>query len=180
LAGRTAAPDKTWVALYDAGGTGGQGEFAVERILGRAGMRVMHVGAEVIAASSLANFDVAIFPGGSGSKQAAAIGERGRDQVRQFVERGGGYIGICAGAYHNGPVITQANLDAVPDYEVLAYFRTETAKNHTPTGVMVDSPAIAAGSYGQGRVLFVSPHPEQTPGLEDLVQRGAQWAAGRP
>jgi hypothetical protein len=66
--------------------------------------------------------------------------------------------------YHNGPVITQASVAAVPDYEVLAYFRTETAKNHTPAGVMVDSPAIAAGSYGQGRVLLVSPHPEQTPG----------------
>jgi hypothetical protein len=44
---------------------------------------------------------------------------------------------------------------------------------------MVDSPAIAAGGYGRGRVLFVSPHPEQTSGLEDLVQRGAQWAAGK-
>jgi putative intracellular protease/amidase len=232
LAGRTAAPDGTWVALYDAGGTGGQGGVSVARILGRAGMHVVPVGAEEIAAGSLAGFDVVIFPGGSGSKQAAAIGERGRDQVRQFVERGGGYIGICAGAYlctsgfdwglrildaktvspkwqrgeatlkmeltpagrgilgdhpapldvryQNGPVITPASLDTVPDYEVLAYFRTEIAKNQTPVGLMVDSPAIASARYGQGRVLFVSPHPEQTSGLEDLVQRGAQWAAGKP
>jgi putative intracellular protease/amidase len=99
LAGRTAVPDKTWIALYDAGGTGGQGRGSVARILGRAGMHVVPVGAEEIAAGSLADFDVVIFPGGSGSKQAAAIGECGRDQVRQFVERGGGYIGICAGAY---------------------------------------------------------------------------------
>jgi putative intracellular protease/amidase len=231
LAGRTAAPDGTWVALYDAGGTGGQGTVSVARILGRAGMHVVPVGAEEIAAGSLADFDVVIFPGGSGSKQAAAIGERGREQVRQFVERGGGYIGICAGAYlctsgfdwglrildaktvspkwqrgeatlkieltpagrgilgdhpapldvryQNGPVITPANLDTVPDYEVLAYFRTEIAKNGSPAGVMLDSPAIAAGSYSHGRVLFVSPHPEQTPGLEDIVRRGAQWAAGK-
>lgn len=232
LAGRTTAPDQTRVALYDAGGTGGQSAFALGRILGRAGIHMVQVGAEEIAAGSLANFDVVVFPGGSGSKQAAAIGERGRDQVRQFVERGGGYIGICAGAYlctsgfdwglkildgktvspkwqrgaatlkmkltpagrdilgdhpapldvryQNGPVIARANLDGVPDYGVLAYFRTEIAKNDAPAGVMVDSPAIAAGSYGQGRVLFVSPHPEQTPGLEDLVRRAVQWTAGRP
>ena len=219
------------VALYDAGGTGGQGESAVERILGRAGMYVVHVGPEEIAAGSLANFDVVIVPGGSGSKEAAAIGERGREQVRQFVKSGGGYIGICAGAYlctsgfdwglkildaktvspkwqrgeatlkmeltpagrdilgdhrapldvryQNGPVITRADLGEVPDYDVLAYFRTEIAKNNTPARVMVDSPAIASGSYGQGRVLFVSPHPEQTPGLEDLVHRGVQWSAGK-
>jgi hypothetical protein len=232
VAGRAAAPDKTWVALYDAGGTGGQGGAAVERILAGAGMRVVRVGPEEIAAGSLTNFDVAVFPGGSGSKQAAAIGAPGREQVRQFVERGGGFVGICAGAYlctsgfewglklfdaktispkwqrgagmlqmeltpagrdifgdrpmlldvryQNGPVITRAEIEAVPDYEVLAFFRTEVAQNGAPAGVMLDSPAIAGGNFGQGRVLFVSPHPEQTPGLEDLVHRGAQWAAGKP
>jgi phosphoribosylformylglycinamidine (FGAM) synthase-like amidotransferase family enzyme len=132
LTGRSAAADKAWVALYDAGGTGGDGASSVQRILSRSGMQVVRVGAEEIAAGSLAEFDLVVFPGGSGSKEAAAIGEAGREQVRQFVERGGGYIGICAGA------------------------------------------------YGQGRVLFVSPHPEQTAGLEDLVRRAAEWTAGKP
>jgi len=27
--------------------------------------------------------------------------------------------------------------------------------------------------------VFISPHPEQTPGLEDLVRRAALWAAGK-
>jgi glutamine amidotransferase-like uncharacterized protein len=40
-----------------------------------------------------------IFSGGSGSREAAAIGEAGREEVRRFVREGGGYIGICAGAY---------------------------------------------------------------------------------
>ena len=232
LTGRSAAADKTWVALYDAGGTGGDGASSVQRILSRGGMQVVRVGAEEIAAGSLAEFDLVVFPGGSGSKEAAAIGEAGREQVRQFVERGGGYIGICAGAYlctsgydwslkifdaktvssrwqrgaatlkmeltpagreilgehplpvdvryHNGPVITRADVEAIPDFDVLACFRTEVAQNGTPAGVMVDSPAIASGSYGQGRVLFVSPHPEQTAGLEDLVRRAAEWTAGKP
>jgi len=45
------------------------------------------------------NFDVVLHPGGSGSGQAKAIGEKGRENVRDFVKNGGGYVGICAGAY---------------------------------------------------------------------------------
>jgi hypothetical protein len=60
---------------------------------------LVHVGAEEIRGGALAQFDLVIFPGGSGSAEAAALGESGCEQVRQFVEQGGGYIGICAGAY---------------------------------------------------------------------------------
>jgi putative intracellular protease/amidase len=231
LAARRAARDKAWVALYDAGGTGGDGPAALERILGGAGMNVLRIGPNEIVAGGLRGFDLVLFPGGSGSAQAAAIGATGRQQVRQFVEGGGGYIGICAGAYlattgydwslkilnaktispkwrrgratlklgltpegrkilgdrpnpfdvkyHCGPVVTRADAAGLPEYEVLAFFRSEVADNGTPPGIMVNSPALAAARYGKGRVLFVSPHPEQTAGLEDLVKQAAIWTAGR-
>ena len=38
-------------------------------------------------------------PAGSGSGQAESLEESGRDSVRAFVYRGGGYLGICAGSY---------------------------------------------------------------------------------
>jgi len=222
---------KPEVALYDAGGTGGQGANCVERILGSAGMRVCRVGPEQIGAGILQRCRLVVFPGGSGSKEAAAIGEDGRQRVREFVERGGGYVGICAGAYlctsgfdwglkildaktasplwkrgtgtvqieltaagrailgdrpglldvkyANGPILVPAAREDLPDYQVLAYFRTELAKNNTPEGIMVNAPAIAAGRCGQGRVVAISPHPEQIPELEDLVLRAARWAVGR-
>ncbi|KAA0134264.1 biofilm PGA synthesis protein PgaC [Gimesia chilikensis] len=47
----------------------------------------------------LKDFDVLIMPGGSGSKQSKALAPEGRKAVRQFVQNGGGYVGICAGAY---------------------------------------------------------------------------------
>ncbi len=230
LAGRGSAPDKTWVALYDAGGTGGKGGTAVELVLARAGMRVVHLGPEEIAAGTLSQFHLAIVPGGSGSREAKAMGEQGRRQMKQFVEHGGGYLGICAGAYlctsgfewglkilkaktvsprwqrgegmvkmeltpagrrilgdrtglldvryANGPIITRANDESLPDYEVLACFRTELSNNGTSPGEMLNSPAIAAGKCGRGRVVFISPHPEQTPGLEDFIRRAALWAVG--
>lgn len=232
LPGKDVIADKTHVALYDAGGTGGQGGASLERILTEAGMRVTRCGSDEIAAGTLDRFHLVIFPGGSGSKQAATLGPQGRVQVRRFVERGGGYLGVCAGAYlctsgydwslkildaktvspkwergratlqmelteqgrqwlggrsgpfdvryHNGPVVAPARIDSLADYEPLAIFRTEVANNGAPPGVMIDSPAIAAGRCGKGRVLFISPHPEQTPGLEDLVLRAAAWASGRP
>lgn len=40
-----------------------------------------------------------VFPGGGGRAEANALGVEGRNIVKEFVKNGGGYIGICAGAY---------------------------------------------------------------------------------
>lgn len=51
------------------------------------------------ATIDLRAFDLVVFSGGSGSAQAEAIGEEGRSNVREYVRNGGGYVGVCAGAY---------------------------------------------------------------------------------
>ena len=48
---------------------------------------------------ALKAFDTVIVPGGSQDVQAYALGPRGIEQIRAFVEAGGNYLGICAGAY---------------------------------------------------------------------------------
>ncbi|HWI57827.1 MAG TPA: BPL-N domain-containing protein, partial [Bacillota bacterium] len=163
------------------------------------------------------------------------LGETGRAEVKRFVEAGGGYIGICAGAYlarsgfdwrlgladaktvsplwqrgkgsvkvelteagqrlfgqrpeafeclyAQGPIVQSAGRADLADYESLGLFRTEVAHNNTPKGIMVNSPAIFAGRFGQGRVLCFSPHPEQTKGLETMIPRAVLWVsapAGSP
>lgn len=55
-------------------------------------------GAE-IRSNGLAQVDVLICPGGSGSKQAKVLDDEGRHAVREFVLNGGGYVGFCAGSY---------------------------------------------------------------------------------
>lgn len=45
------------------------------------------------------DLDVVFFPGGSGAQQGNALGESGREKIRQLVAAGMGYIGICAGSY---------------------------------------------------------------------------------
>ena len=63
------------------------------------GIAVQEVKADAIRSGALADLDVLIHPGGSGSKQGRHLGEEGRQTVRQFISQGGGFIGICAGAY---------------------------------------------------------------------------------
>jgi glutamine amidotransferase-like uncharacterized protein len=57
------------------------------------------VSGEEMGTIDLKQFDVVVFGGGGGSSQAKTIGDAGRNNVREFVRGGGGYVGICAGAY---------------------------------------------------------------------------------
>ncbi|WP_395752323.1 BPL-N domain-containing protein [Prosthecobacter sp.] len=183
-----------------------------------------------VATLNLSAYDVLVFPGGSGGGQSKGIGEAGLKNVRDFVRNGGGYVGICGGAYlacsnfswglgilnagtvsskwmrgqamldlevapagtellgdvkapfkvryHNGPILKPGDRTDIPPYTVVSTFKTEVANNGTPAGVQVDSPAHTISTYGKGRVFISSPHPENTPGLENLIPRGIFWAAG--
>ncbi|HVV01278.1 MAG TPA: BPL-N domain-containing protein, partial [Verrucomicrobiae bacterium] len=218
------------VALYTGPGTGGPGPADLMKQFDApaTGCSIARISPGQICAGALTNFDVVIFAGGSGSRESKAMGEEGLARVKEFVGNGGGYIGVCAGAYlaldnfpwslhlinaktlspkwhrghavlkveltaagksilggatnldvlyHQGPVVGPANDDDLPPYEPLAYFRSEVASNNTPAGIMIGSPAIFAGQFKQGRVVCVSPHPEQTPGLEYIVLDAVKWAA---
>ncbi len=88
------------VGLFDGSGTSSNGRKNVIRTLkSTTTMAVNFLGPADLHPEVLSQFDVLVFPGGSGSRQAAAIGKTGRDNVRAFVKGGGGYVGICAGAY---------------------------------------------------------------------------------
>lgn len=43
---------------------------------------------------------------------------------------------------------------------------------------MPGTTAIAAGRYGEGRVLCFSPHPEKSEATPEVLARGVRWAAG--
>jgi glutamine amidotransferase-like uncharacterized protein len=52
-----------------------------------------------LRAGALADYDVVVLPGGSATKQSRALGDQGRQRLVDFVRGGGGYLGVCAGAY---------------------------------------------------------------------------------
>lgn len=96
------------------------------------------------------------------------------DEGREALGDVKGWVDV---AYQNGPVFHPANYDKLETYKVLAYFRTETAENNAPKGVQIDSPAIAYGAYGKGRVIICSPHPELTPKLNYIVPKMVKFAS---
>jgi len=182
-----------------------------------------------VGSLNISAYDVLVFPGGSGSGQSKGIGEAGLKNVREFVKQGGGYVGICGGAYlacsnftwglgilnagtvsnkwrrgqalldleptlagqqwlgdvkstfkvryHNGPILKPAARTDIPAYNVVTVFKTEIAEYGSPAGVQVNSPAHVISTYGKGRVFISSPHPENTPGLENFIPRGILWSA---
>lgn len=223
---RIAKPLK--IAIYDGNGSGDDGiDNVCQRATMLKGATINRLSPEEIATTDLSRFDVLVFSGGSGSKQGEAIGEKGRQNVRQYIHEGGSYLGICAGAYlacsnypwslsilnaktvsrkwqrgraflqleltgqgkeifgpveqkfwiryNNGPVIEPARDPDLPAYEVRAYFRNEVAENETPKGIMVNSPAVVTANYGKGRVMAISPHGEDTKGLENFIPRALGW-----
>jgi len=100
LVGPGRGEDSIRAALYDAGGVGTKGPPALEADLAKMdGVVVRRVGVAELRAGALRQFDVLIVPGGSGSKQAAALGTDGCSAIVDFVRAGGGYMGFCAGAY---------------------------------------------------------------------------------
>ncbi|MBX3727668.1 MAG: hypothetical protein KF858_00655 [Candidatus Sumerlaeia bacterium] len=89
------------LALYDCEGVGGAGPRQLERIVNEVpfGMTVTPVSPEDIREGVLPLFRGVLFPGGGGRSIALALGPEGQEEVRRFVDAGGGYVGICAGAY---------------------------------------------------------------------------------
>jgi putative intracellular protease/amidase len=221
------------VAIYNhSDGTAKAPRALMKFLTDAAGFKCREVKPDDVRDDCLKDFDVLIVPGGSGSKQAEKLEPVGREKIVEFVRKGHGYVGICAGSYlatndytwslgllnakvldrahwarGTGPVkvtLTPAGKAALGEkadeldvyygqgpllapggkaepaaYEPLATFATEIAKNGAPKGVMPGTTAIARGTFGAGRVICFSPHPEVSGGPNHLVAAGVKWAGGR-
>lgn len=214
--------------------TGQKSMARVMEILHQYGMAAAGVTPEAIRAGKLDGLDLLIVPGGLSTGQAKALREEGCRRIEKFVEYGGGYLGICAGAYlaargynddtshiqlvnaeildiahsyrgvadlrvsikekphpivrgfsgelhvhyENGPVLAPGTSECLPAFQTIAEYCSDLHQENAPAGLMPGSAALIASSYGNGRCVLYSFHPELTPGLEDMLAQGACWAAG--
>ena len=94
-----ADPDALSFAVYDGEGAGRPMPFITDIQNGIPGSVGYPMSPLEMAAGALEGFDVVLFPGGMASHQFDALGDDGRAEVIDFVREGGGYVGICAGAY---------------------------------------------------------------------------------
>jgi glutamine amidotransferase-like uncharacterized protein len=108
--------------------------------------------------------------------------ERGRATLRlQLTAAGRDWFGRTDGdldcLYNNGPVLRP---DPAAKVIPLAYYRDEVVKDGAEHGLMADTPAAVATRYGKGWAIGISPHPEQTDGLKDLIPATIRWALRHP
>lgn len=89
------------LANYDAEGVGYGGSTLLDRAVDETSLdaRILPVCPEDIRDSVLDGAAGVMFPGGSGKAIAKALRPEGVEKVRDFVAAGGGYYGVCAGAY---------------------------------------------------------------------------------
>lgn len=71
----------------------------VEIALDKLAIPYRRVDEQDIRGGGLEDCSLLIVPGGYTARYVDALGEEGFGQIRKFVSGGGGYIGICAGAY---------------------------------------------------------------------------------
>ena len=88
------------VAVVDVGEAESKGFRNLSGVMSdAAAYRVDRLSPADVRGGALADHDLVILPGGSGSGQAEALQPEGCQAIRQFVQSGGGYVGICAGSY---------------------------------------------------------------------------------
>lgn len=77
------------IAIYDGDGASWKGKILCERITKK-----------MILEGALQRFSTLIMPGGRDKPYHAHLQGSPNQKIRQFVEDGGTYLGICAGAYY--------------------------------------------------------------------------------
>jgi hypothetical protein len=97
---RQASTSLRRVAIFVGGGAPAEAAKAVLQVCASAeGWKATIVTPEKVRNGLLGGFGVFVAPGGSGSAQASSLGDDGRRQIIDFVKHGGGYLGICGGAF---------------------------------------------------------------------------------
>ncbi|MDH5493081.1 MAG: BPL-N domain-containing protein [Myxococcales bacterium] len=141
------------VALFRSPGVAADALEATRALLGsEPGFELEVIGPAEVRAGGLAAQDVVVFTGGRGSIQGRNLGPEGRAEVRAFVAAGGGYVGICAGAY--------MALQGEPEFHKIAFVAGRHATgDHWRRGVAtVDVEPVGGGAlvqlhYANGPIL---------------------------
>ncbi|QAT63046.1 biofilm PGA synthesis protein PgaC [Acidilutibacter cellobiosedens] len=90
-----------------------------------------------------------------------------------------GYYGTITAYYENGPLLKPGNYLDLSDYDELAFFADGIGQNNNKSNLMINSSALVSSTYGYGKCVLFSFHPELTEGLQRMFIQGILWAAGR-
>ena len=183
---------KSEICLYM--GSGAELAKDVEFALGELGIAYGKLNEDDIKRGNLENCSVLIIPGGYTKRAVSSLAGKGFEIIRKFIAEGGGYIGICAGAYlavqrvevpgkpqglgiigvqnirKRGIGMRKIYLEEHPlteglPREILIHYQNGPEillKGEAKEAARYEngSIAIATVSFGKGKVVIFSPHPE--------------------
>lgn len=87
------------VAIYADNGTWNKSVIASKNMFEWMGLSVRIIEADFINTNRLNEFKILCFPGGDMYQYSLDISIQGKENIREFIKNGNGYIGICGGAY---------------------------------------------------------------------------------
>jgi glutamine amidotransferase-like uncharacterized protein len=149
----------------------------VEVALDKLAMPYRGVDERDIRNGELGNCSLLIVAGGYTAKYVDALGEEGFEQIRGFVAGGGGYIGICAGAY-----IAARNVEVPGRPPGLGIIEVENGRRagmgiRTITIARLDHP-VTKGYEGEVDIWYQNgPMMKASKGVETLAVYGEGAAA---
>ena len=108
------------VAVYNSSGAWQYSIRCIQNMLEWAGCISVNVSGQDIKAGCLDDFDILLWPGGDYVSYWVEMGLQGKVAVQDFISDGGGYLGICAGAYYACDYMVWMDDDSYPppDYKV--------------------------------------------------------------
>jgi glutamine amidotransferase-like uncharacterized protein len=105
------------VAYYNGEGAWGTEEIVLSHMTEWMGCSFTTVRGQDIQDGCLDDYDVLMWPGGHYPAYWEEVGLVGKAEIQEFVSRGGGYLGICAGAYYAADYVVWMDDDAYPPPE---------------------------------------------------------------
>ncbi len=111
---------------------------------------------------------------------------RGGSELELKFTEHAGMFGLKPGStrdvrYHGGPVLLPLPSASNSDIRVIATYNCDGVYSYNtrrePT--MAGTPAIVAGTFGKGRVVSISPHPEGYDHTQDIIRGGLKYITGR-
>jgi glutamine amidotransferase-like uncharacterized protein len=88
------------VAYYNGEGAWSTDDIIIPNLVAWIGCEFTTLRGSDIQAGALTDVDVLIWPGGHYPAYWEEVGLEGKTKIQEFVANGGGYFGICAGAYY--------------------------------------------------------------------------------
>ncbi len=105
------------VAYYNGEGAWGTDEIVLSNMTEWMGCSFTTVRGQDIQGGCLDDYDLLMWPGGHYPAYWDEVGLEGKAEIQEFVSGGGGYLGICAGAYYAADYMVWMDDDVYPPPE---------------------------------------------------------------